>query len=315
MGPGVLTLEPAEFTRLALALAGVLGAAAGVPAVVVTGGTESAPWTPGSIPVLVVGVREAGWTGRPTADDPHDIVLAADDPRLDAVLDQVEGHPVTATALAVLLRSHPTDDVDAGLADESATYSTLQAGSEFHSWLASRSDRGPAVDHEPIVLVERDDRTLRVTLNRPDSHNAVNEPLRAGLADALALAVIDPTVEQVVLRGNGPSYCSGGDLREFGAFTDPASAHLSRLTRSPGRLAHRLGDRLHVELYGPCLGAGIEVPAFAGTAASADSTTLPLTLPLDYRRTERHPTTPAGRSGTVCPPQAIRHDSGRHWPD
>jgi enoyl-CoA hydratase/carnithine racemase len=74
------------------------------------------------------------------------------------------------------------------------------------------------------------------------------------------------------LSGNGPSFCSGGDLGEFGSFPDPATAHVVRLTRSPARLAHQIADRLHVHLHGACMGAGIEVPALAGhVVAAADA--------------------------------------------
>ena len=109
-------------------------------------------------------------------------------------------------------------------------------------------------------------------LNRPRRHNAVTAALRDGLAEALTLAVVDDTITAVRLSGNGPSFCSGGDLGEFGSFPDPATAHITRLTRSPARLAHLLADRLHVQLHGACMGAGIEVPAFARhVTATADA--------------------------------------------
>jgi hypothetical protein len=54
-------------------------------------------------------------------------------------------------------------------------------------------------------------------------------------------ARLDPLVTEVILSGNGESFCSGGDLAEFGSFADPATAHVSArgtaqhwyLTRSP----------------------------------------------------------------------------------
>jgi enoyl-CoA hydratase/carnithine racemase len=67
----------------------------------------------------------------------------------------------------------------------------------------------------------------------------------------------------VVLKGDGPSFCSGGDLDQFGSAPDPATAHLIRLTRSPAALAARLGPRLEAHVHGACLGAGVELAAFA----------------------------------------------------
>jgi enoyl-CoA hydratase/carnithine racemase len=171
---------------------------------------------------------------------------------------------VAAVSLAVLLRSSEQRSIEDGLAAESAVYSTLQAGAEFAAWRQSRGAGTLAPDLEPPVLVERTGDELHITLNRPRRHNAVTAALRDGLAEALTLAAADDSIVAVHLSGNGPSFCSGGDLAEFGSFPDPATAHVTRLTRSPARLAHQIADRLHVHLHGACMGAGIEVPALAG---------------------------------------------------
>jgi enoyl-CoA hydratase/carnithine racemase len=120
-------------------------------------------------------------------------------------------------------------------------------------------------------LVDRANDTITITLHRPDRHNAVNRQLRDELSAALSLAVGDPAA-RVVVRGDGPSFCSGGDLDEFGTFDDPATAHLARMTASVGLLMARLAPRTEVHLHGMCLGAGIELPAFADkVAARGDS--------------------------------------------
>jgi enoyl-CoA hydratase/carnithine racemase len=87
--------------------------------------------------------------------------------------------------------------------------------------------------------------------------------MRDGLLAGLALAAADPSITEVLWRGEGPSFCSGGDLDEFGSFTNPASAHLLRLATSIGRSIDALGDRLVVVVHGPCAGSRVELPAFA----------------------------------------------------
>src|SRR5262249_51711819 len=72
--------------------------------------------------------------------------------------------------------------------------------------------------------------------------------------------------------GNGPSFCSGGDLDEFGTRPDPATAHRTRLTRSPARLLWRLRDRTGCTIHGACLGAGIELAAVAGRVQARPGT-------------------------------------------
>ena len=66
-----------------------------------------------------------------------------------------------------------------------------------------------------------------------------------------------------MLRGEGPSFCSGGDLDEFGTLPDPATAHAIRSTRHPARLLHALEARVERVVHGACVGAGVELPAFA----------------------------------------------------
>jgi enoyl-CoA hydratase/carnithine racemase len=98
--------------------------------------------------------------------------------------------------------------------------------------------------------------------------------MRDQLVEALLLACADPTIEQVVLDGAGPSFCSGGDLAEFGTRPDPATAHLVRLSRSPARLLAELAPRLEVRLHGACIGAGIEMAAFAGRVVGRPDTAI-----------------------------------------
>ena len=79
-----------------------------------------------------------------------------------------------------------------------------------------------------------------------------------------------------MLTGNGPSFCSGGDLAEFGTFSDPASAHLARTRYSPAltldAVTSRLGPACRAEVHGQVLGSGLEMAAFCGrVAASPDA--------------------------------------------
>ena len=51
-----------------------------------------------------------------------------------------------------------------------------------------------------------------ITLNRPDVHNAFDAGVIAQLTDLFENAAADETLRAVVLRGNGKSFCAGGDL-------------------------------------------------------------------------------------------------------
>jgi enoyl-CoA hydratase/carnithine racemase len=193
---------------------------------------------------------------------------------VEKISASLDGRPVAGAALALLLRSSAGLPVPAALIAESATYSAMQEGSEFRGWRSGRPVRPPEPGTDR-VLVEQAGRELRVTLHRPARRNAVDWRMRDALAGALAIAAADPTL-QVALRGAGPDFCAGGDLDEFGSRPDPAIAHLIRLTRSPAALMHRLAARTTAYLHGSCLGAGIELPAFAGRVVAAEDSRLGL---------------------------------------
>ncbi|HEV7861820.1 MAG TPA: enoyl-CoA hydratase/isomerase family protein [Acidimicrobiia bacterium] len=273
----------------------ITGAAAAGPAGVAGAGVigEAAARAAG-LPAVVVAVCPEGLEGAPGwVAGLVDVVVADPGP----VVATVEAAPQAAVTLALVLRATLSLGVAAGLAAESAAYSMLQAGPEFARWRATSAAGRPWTSHGyakarsvgaiptfrwqeaekgPAVLVERVGSELRVTLSRPSRHNAVNTALRDELAEALIVACADPSIEQVVLGGAGPSFCSGGDLAEFGTLPDPATAHLVRLTRSPARLLAELGPRLEARLHGACIGAGIEMAAFAGRVVAHPDTVISL---------------------------------------
>jgi enoyl-CoA hydratase/carnithine racemase len=167
----------------------------------------------------------------------------------------------------------------AGVVTESLAYSTLQSGPEFARWLA---ERGPATMPEipDPVQAERDGDVLRVRFNRPRRHNAFSTDARAALLEALEVARLDPSVTRMVLTGNGESFCSGGDLAEFGTFADPATAHLARTRHSPAlvldEITARLGPACRAEVHGQVLGSGLEMAAFCGHVTCRPGATLGL---------------------------------------
>lgn len=167
----------------------------------------------------------------------------------------------------------------AGLITESLAYSTLQSGPEFARWLAERG-AATAPELPDPVQAERDGDVLRVRFNRPQRHNAFSTDARAALLEALEVARLDPSVTRMVVTGNGESFCSGGDLAEFGTFTDPATAHLARTRHSPAlvldEITARLGSACRAEVHGQVLGSGLEMAAFCGHVTCRPGATLGL---------------------------------------
>jgi len=123
------------------------------------------------------------------------------------------------------------------------------------------------------VTYTTSDHVAVITLDRPEVRNAYGTRMRDELVEALELVDLDPSIDRAVVRGNGPAFCSGGDLDEFGTAPAPVSAHLVRTSRNAGIVLTRVADRVEFHVHGPCVGAGVELPAFASRViATPDAT-------------------------------------------
>jgi enoyl-CoA hydratase len=71
------------------------------------------------------------------------------------------------------------------------------------------------------VLYERDGRIGRITLNRPEVMNAIDDDLPGELSEAVARADADPEVHVMVLSGNGKAFCAGYDLAHYAQSDGP----------------------------------------------------------------------------------------------
>lgn len=190
---------------------------------------------------------------------------------LQGIAETVAEEPYAALLLAqVLAAARPGEAAAAGLWRESTAYGLLQSGEGFRRWVANKHPAQAPADCS-VVSVERLGSTLHVTLSDPRHHNAFSSRMRDELFAALEVAAADPAVE-VVLRGEGVSFCSGGHLAEFGATTDAALAHLIRTTRSAGAMIDAMRERVTVEVHGATIGAGIELAAFAGHVSACPDT-------------------------------------------
>jgi enoyl-CoA hydratase/carnithine racemase len=223
-------------------------------------------------PCVVVAATPRG----ATASGAPDLVVGAGDELLEALLARIEANPHASRALVDVLRPMPELDVTTGLTLESLAYSTLLAGPEFAAWQASRSRPAPRDHDGHPVRVERRGGELRITLARPSNRNAFSAALRDALFEAMTLAEVDASVERVVLDANGPAFSSGGDLTEFGTAPDVVRAHEVRTQRSVGALLARLGERAVVHVHGTCVGAGVELPAFAARVVADRGSTFRL---------------------------------------
>ena len=80
---------------------------------------------------------------------------------------------------------------------------------------------------EPVDYT-RDGRIGRVTLNRPDVMNAIDDRLPEALAAAIRAANDDPGVHVIILAGAGKAFCAGYDLTFYAQASEGAGADLTQ---------------------------------------------------------------------------------------
>ncbi|AGL28271.1 enoyl-CoA hydratase [Mycobacterium tuberculosis CAS/NITR204] len=72
---------------------------------------------------------------------------------------------------------------------------------------------------DDILLIDTDERVRTLTLNRPQSRNALSAALRDRFFAALADAEADDDIDVVILTGADPVFCAGLDLKELAGQT------------------------------------------------------------------------------------------------
>ena len=66
-----------------------------------------------------------------------------------------------------------------------------------------------------LVRTDREGSTAVVTMTNPAKRNALSRAMMRALIDALDGVAADPSIRAVILRGEGPAFSAGHDLREI----------------------------------------------------------------------------------------------------
>jgi 2-(1,2-epoxy-1,2-dihydrophenyl)acetyl-CoA isomerase len=141
----------------------------------------------------------------------------------------------------------------------------------------------------PDLLVERRDRVLYLTLNRPDRLNALSDAIIAGLLSELNHAASDTEIGAVVVTGSGRGFCAGGDItrmRDRNEAADKASAEggesssleqrINSLVRSEqvSLLLNEMPKVTIAAINGPAAGAGLSIALACDIRLASDQARL-----------------------------------------
>lgn len=114
-----------------------------------------------------------------------------------------------------------------------------------------------------------------LVLNRPEVHNAVNAQLVADVHHACLDIEADPSIRVVILRGEGPSFCSGADLKAPRRTTTEAMVASKAGARMYDTLLH-LNAVTIAACHGYLIGGGAVLPAACDFRVGAPSVRLTL---------------------------------------
>jgi enoyl-CoA hydratase len=111
------------------------------------------------------------------------------------------------------------------------------------------------------LIFELQSGVATITLNRPEARNALNLQMCEELRAAALAAAADESVKVVFVRGNGPVFCAGADVKErAGMDIDQVRAR-----RMKGFAAYEALEALPMPavaaVHGAALGSGVEIAA------------------------------------------------------
>lgn len=124
------------------------------------------------------------------------------------------------------------------------------------------------------ISLDIDGAIARITLNRPDSANAMDMQMMKELLDVAISLDEDNSIRAVAITGNGRFFCAGGDLASFAKVGDGLPAFLKKATNvlhgAITRFA-RMRKPVVTVINGPAAGAGFSLAIMSDYTLAAES--------------------------------------------
>jgi len=127
------------------------------------------------------------------------------------------------------------------------------------------------------VLYEKKEGIATITLNRPDTLNALNAPMIESLLRAFADVDEDAQVKVAILTGAGRGFCSGADVKEMGL---PGHESMAQTRERYRRGIHRIPLSLHrlqkpviASVNGPAVGPGCDLALMCDIRIASETAT------------------------------------------
>jgi enoyl-CoA hydratase len=124
------------------------------------------------------------------------------------------------------------------------------------------------------IYVEREAPVARLVFNKPEQNNPMNNEWRADFESALDQLRADPEIAVVIIKGNGKSLSSGGDLQvinnNFGGGRYDDRQNSLRIGRFMYRTVWQYPKPIILQVHGYCIGGGISLMGAADIVVIED---------------------------------------------
>ena len=130
------------------------------------------------------------------------------------------------------------------------------------------------------LIVEKNNQTLKLTMNRPERRNALSDDMLNKMLEELNKASFDNSIRAILLTGSENAFCAGGDVKDMASRDEDANKNVQQRTRDlrrvmeTARLLHQITTPTIALIPGPAAGAGFSLALACDIRIASESAKL-----------------------------------------
>ena len=130
------------------------------------------------------------------------------------------------------------------------------------------------------LIVEKNNNTLKLTMNRPERRNALSDDMLNKMLEELNKASFDNSIRAIVLTGSENAFCAGGDVKDMASKDEGSNKNVQQRTRDlrrameTARLLHQITTPTIALIPGAAAGAGFSLALACDIRIASESAKL-----------------------------------------